>query len=160
MRRTILTLAALLVIGVPGAAVGAAKITSRDIKDGTIKSVDVRDGSLTLRDFKRSERAKLRGATGLQGVPGAPGSVGRNGVTDITYVDGPVVSVAPGDADVAQAACPAGRVATGASEGDASTGQLDIENIFVGPSGAVVVGVNNSAAAEPLQARAACAKVS
>ena len=66
--------------------------------------------------------------------------------------------MAPGDAEAALASCPADRIATGGSEGPASTAALDIENLFVAADGVVIVGVNNGADPAPLQARAACAK--
>lgn len=45
-------------------AVGKDQVTSRSVKDG----------SLLLRDIKRSERAKLKGRQGPRGAQGAPGT--------------------------------------------------------------------------------------
>jgi hypothetical protein len=61
-----------LVIATAGTATAAKLITGKSIKDG----------SLTLKDFKKSEIAKLRGKQGppgTAGVTGAPGSPGLTG---------------------------------------------------------------------------------
>src|SRR4051794_16971826 len=60
-----------LVLAVAGTAVAAKLITGKQIKNG----------ALTLLDFKASERAKLRGPSGLPGTPGPTGGSGLPGAT-------------------------------------------------------------------------------
>ena len=60
-----------LVIATAGTATAAKLITGKSIKDG----------SLTLKDFKKSEIAKLRGRQGPSGAPGATGAPGLRGLT-------------------------------------------------------------------------------
>jgi len=51
-------------------------VRGKDIRNGTIKSKDVGNGSLLLGDFKKAERARLRGRRGATGATGAPGTAG------------------------------------------------------------------------------------
>ncbi len=73
-----------------GVSAAAKLITGKQVKNETLTSADVRNGSLTLSDFKRSERSKLLGAEGAAGdrgpqgppgLPGVPGSAGQKGDT-------------------------------------------------------------------------------
>lgn len=57
-------------------------VGSGQIRKGAVNSQKVRDRTLTLRDFRASERAKLRGevgATGAAGPTGPPGPAGPAG---------------------------------------------------------------------------------
>jgi hypothetical protein len=56
-------------------------LTNRDVKDNALGSGDIRNGSLLTRDFKASERAALRGATGPAGAAGTAGAAGATGPT-------------------------------------------------------------------------------
>lgn len=79
-----------VILGVAGSASAAALIGSRQIKDGSLKGVDiagstirgsdVRDLSLQLQDFSVKPKGVTgdQGDTGDDGVPGSP---------DVTYVD-------------------------------------------------------------------------
>ena len=158
-----------------GAATATAQslITSADIANNTIRGKDVRQRTLTLRDLKRSTIAALRGQRGpagprgprgFQGPRGPAGSTGATGapgprsLTNVTFHDGAPVSVAPGEAEVATAACPSGRIPVSASTSDSSSLELDLEDLSIGVSGAFVLAVNNASAVdETLQARVACA---
>jgi hypothetical protein len=171
MRSRIKTVAAVAVVGVlatAGAAEGQRLITGALIKNSTVTGKDVRNGSLGLADLSRSARRALRGArgpAGPQGVPGARGAngvngaPGANGVTDIFYVDSPLVPVAAGTASTAIAVCPAGSVATGGSEGpDSDAAFSDLTIYFVFPEGYAVTALNTDTVTANLQARVACAR--
>lgn len=49
------------------------------IRAGAVRSAEVKDATLLIRDFKASERAKLRGLRGLPGQTGATGAPGAKG---------------------------------------------------------------------------------
>lgn len=75
---------AVLVVGVGGTSVAAAKIATRDlvngavtsvkVKDGTVRGVDVRDGSIRRTDL--APGARTAGPRGPQGPAGPPGAAG------------------------------------------------------------------------------------
>src|SRR5262245_4442268 len=66
------TVAMFLALG--GSAYAAAKITGKDIRDGTITTADIKDGSLRQRDFRAGElRAGLQAPKGDKGDAGTPG---------------------------------------------------------------------------------------
>ena len=78
-------------IGSIGGATAAVKlITGKQIKDGTIGSVDVKDGSLLKNDFKAGQLpagpAGPSGATGPGGAAGVAGAVGPAGPSKGTTV--------------------------------------------------------------------------
>lgn len=49
------------------------------LKPNSVTGKTVKNGSLTLADFKKSERAKLKGAAGATGATGAAGAAGAQG---------------------------------------------------------------------------------
>jgi hypothetical protein len=55
----------------------------------TVTSREVKDGSLTLADFKAKERDKLKGAKGSDGAGGAKGATGAGGPAGPTGAPGP-----------------------------------------------------------------------
>lgn len=76
-----------LIFGATG-SVAATVITSQQIKNGTIKNIDVAKGTLTADRLTAATVASLRGKTGvagpqgapgIQGVPGLPGAPGAKG---------------------------------------------------------------------------------
>ena len=73
-----------------GTATAASLITSTNIKDNTIQSRDVKDGSLLLKDFSAAERGKLKGATGRAGAPPAPRGRGCRGANGTNGTNGAV----------------------------------------------------------------------
>lgn len=94
-------LAAMVLAG-PGQAVAAAIIGSPQIADNSIRSRDVRDGGLKLRDLDPAITTSLRGATGDRGPvgptgePGAAGPKGEPGtdsVAQVAMLAGPVPSI-------------------------------------------------------------------
>lgn len=62
----VIALAVLAVVAMSGSAVAGSLITSRQIKDGTIR----------YKDVNRKARAKLKGDAGPQGAKGEPGQPG------------------------------------------------------------------------------------
>jgi hypothetical protein len=84
-----------LFVALGGTAFAAMKITSRDIKNGTIRSVDVKDRALLARDFKPGQLP-----AGAQGPKGDTGPPGQNGTNGTNGQDGaPGQPGAPGTAD-------------------------------------------------------------
>lgn len=83
---------AILLVGT-GGAVATDLVGSRDIRNDSVRSVDVKDGTLGMRDLNRHTRAALSrpgpagedgatgptGDTGPQGLAGAPGPQGPAG---------------------------------------------------------------------------------
>jgi hypothetical protein len=168
MKVVVAVLATVLVVGAT-AATAQQLIGSGQVRDNSIRSKDVRNRTLTLRDLSPGTVAALRGrrgpqgpagpqgAAGPQGPGGVPGAPGARGTTDIVYVDGPVVAVPPNSFETAFADCPPNTIATGASEGPSSQALMD--GVFVEATFGAVFGFNPDAAnVAPLQARVACAR--
>jgi hypothetical protein len=66
---TLIALVVLAVVATSGSAVAASLVTSKEIKNGTIK----------LKDINKKTRAKLKGNTGPQGAKGDQGVPGQPG---------------------------------------------------------------------------------
>lgn len=80
---------AAIVVGIGSVtAVAADFVTSRDIKNDTIRSVDVRDNTLTRADISDRAERSLRGQRGPQGEPGPRGRAGESAVERVTSLDG------------------------------------------------------------------------
>jgi hypothetical protein len=77
-RYPVAVLAVLVTLGGTGAA-ARTLITGAGIEDGTLRSADFRDGSLTRSDFSR--RAHVRGIAGRRGPAGPPGPPGPQGTS-------------------------------------------------------------------------------
>jgi hypothetical protein len=146
-------------------ATAQSLITSAQIKNNTIRSKDVRNRALGLRDLSPAAIRSLRGRTGPPGTPGSPGAQGPvgppgpRGVSEIFYVESPVVSVQPGTAGDATATCPAGSSATGGGLGfgtDAAMTPTEFQT--VGVLGFSVIAFNPDVVPHNLQAVAACAR--
>ena len=56
-----------------------ASIGGKQLKKNAVSSAKVRNGALRLRDFKASERSRLRGAAGARGDRGSAASPARRG---------------------------------------------------------------------------------
>jgi len=88
-----------LVVAMGGTAYAATQVRSADIVDNTIKSQDVKNGTLTLDDVQDSTEASLRGQTGPAGAAGSPGASGEPGAAGPSGSPGAAgPSGAPGDA--------------------------------------------------------------
>lgn len=67
---------------------GVTAVAAR-LGKNSVTSREVKNGSLTLADFKASERSKLKGAAGATGAAGARGAAGATGATGATGPAGP-----------------------------------------------------------------------
>jgi hypothetical protein len=77
---TLLATCATAILCTTASAYAAAAITGAQIKNGTVASIDVKNGSLGLADLSQSARAALKSA-GPAGAPGAVGAPGPRGVS-------------------------------------------------------------------------------
>ena len=121
-----------LAVALSGTAVaGTAMITGAQIKNGTIRMIDLHSSTKTALKGQRGEAGPRgpvgaagqqgpqgltgpAGATGATGASGANGANGNNGTFDpnkVQYITGPKVIVAPGETTSAMATCPAGTTA-------------------------------------------------
>ncbi len=100
-------------------------VGDRQIRTGAVRSSEVKDRSLSVRDLSISARTSLRGAQGPPGPPGAaiPGAAGTGTIAVKTAAGS--VDAAPVDQEVlatATATCDAGQrvVSGGVSTGDSA----------------------------------------
>jgi hypothetical protein len=96
-----------------GTAVAGGLITTKQIKDSAITTDKVKNGTLTLKDFKASERRKLVGPQGPAGLTGLTGPAGASANATHAIVQGPTVTVAAGAIGYADAYCAPGKKVTG-----------------------------------------------
>ena len=133
---------AAVVAAIVAAASGTAAtivVTSKNIKNGTIQTVDI---SAKAKRALRGQRG-LRGPQGFPGVavPGPAGARGPAGpgMTDLEYVQ----NTASGSGSViAEAQCPAGKFAVSGG-GTSDTGFLD-QTRFAAPNGWAVQGFSGT----------------
>jgi hypothetical protein len=154
---TIIAFTALFVV-LGGSAYAAKQITSKDIKNGTIKTVDMSSSAKQALKGNAGPRGPqgVPGAQGAQGSQGPQGPAGPSEVSALTPVTGSL-SVAAGTIDGGTVACPAGtRVVSGGFFADGGI-------VFLDAAGADragwAVAVDNSAGATAvtLTAEAYCA---
>ncbi len=71
-----------IVVATSGTAYGAARLyTGKQIKDGTLTTVDFKNGGLEARDISKTSLAGMRGRKGATGDTGAAGGRGPQGPT-------------------------------------------------------------------------------
>ncbi len=97
----------LVLAGGAGSAVAAATVGSVEILDNSLRSRDVKDGTLRVEDLAPSTTEDLRGQAGVTGPPGArgekgepgqpgqPGGSGPTSIAETVVFFGPVQSIAP-----------------------------------------------------------------
>ncbi len=107
-----------------GTATAASLITSTNIKDNTIQSRDIKNGSLLLKDFSAAERGKLKGATGAAGAAGAAG--GRRGPPARTARTARTAPSAPRGASAFEAP-PSGSMISGGGRLNVETSGPDVD---------------------------------
>lgn len=114
-------------------AVAERLVNSQDIKNGTIRSVDVADGGLGLRDFNDFTKNRINqpGPVGPQGDKGNTGPQGPKGETGATGATGP-----------AGPAGPAGANGTNGTDGEDGVSGYYVKNVTV------AVGADDSASAD------------
>jgi hypothetical protein len=109
-----------LIAGVVAAVVAAASgtaativVTTKNIKNGTIQTVDISAKAQRVLKGKRGPRgaAGARGPAGPQGAQGPQGIQGPAGIQRLRLVVSPPVTIAAGAQGTAEAVCPAGEIA-------------------------------------------------
>ncbi len=89
-----------IAIGVSGSSVAGSLLGSKDIKNNSVRSVDVKNGTIKLKDLspklikQLAQLAGKDGANGVNGQNGAPGAAGANGAPGAAGQDGADGSVA------------------------------------------------------------------
>jgi hypothetical protein len=168
---------ALLVVGglvalasVTAATAGVqALITGAQIKDGTVASRDIRNGTIGRADIAPAALSSLRGQTGAPGPAGPQGQQGPVGPAgpaaqiEYTAVYSAPAVVAPGQSGFAVALCPPDTVAfsPGQHLENVSAGRLALMESFPvaaaeGRSGWQVTMLNVGTSAATFTARAYC----
>ncbi|HYI35366.1 MAG TPA: hypothetical protein VEX39_02075 [Thermoleophilaceae bacterium] len=130
------SIALFVALGGTGYAAATGSIDSREIKNSSIQGGDVKDKSLTTKDFKGSVKGPAggdgaKGAAGAPGLPGATGPIGGKGAkgdegdkgddgdtgpagaTNVVAREGTQFSVARNGFASGTATCNAGERATG-----------------------------------------------
>ena len=138
----------------------AVLITGKQIKNGSIGVVDL---SATAKRALKGQRGPqgppgqqgLSGLQGLQGLQGPAGPAGGFNPAKISYVTGPTVTVAAGDIEWADAACPAGSKAVGGGY-FASIAQVAADQTFGGNGWSVLIN-NDTSISLDVNATAVCA---
>ena len=152
-------LVALLALFLAAGGVGyaATSIGSGQITNNSIRSADVRDGTLAPKDLSPKTRSVLRGAdgvrgrTGARGLEGATGPVGPTsaaGATNVVARTASGVSLTDGSTGSATVQCQPGERATGgggviSAAGNRTlvqSGPVDVSGTFPIASGAVPTG--------------------
>jgi hypothetical protein len=155
--RTIAVLGLVLALGIGGTATAAKLITSKDIKNGTIKTADL------SKSAKRSLKGNsgLRGATGAQGPQGAQGAQGPAGpsvVGQSVVVSSPQVLFGDEIVQMAVAFCPPGHRVVSGGGASISDEQIAVTRPTDDRSGWGVIGVDlYEGASDYVQATAICA---
>lgn len=169
---TLLVVAVAFVVGSTSGAVAGGMVTSKQIKNNTIRSVDVKNGTLKLADISAAARAALQGQTGPAGPQGAPGVQGPPGPQG---AEGPQGPAGPGtfvdyeiifgnSPDVGQdgetsvtMSCPAGRNAISISGDWSQTFHATASILTL--TGGTVWGINPDPTEQHLRGRLVCADV-
>lgn len=128
-------LVATIVLGLmlSGGAVAAKKITSADIKNGTIKSADI----------SKSAKRALKGNRGSTGPAGQQGPAGPVATGTITQVQSILLTIAPGDIGTVNVNCPPGmNIVSGGFESASADGEIFFASTFGSPT-SYAVGLDN-----------------
>ena len=117
------------VVAVASGTAATIVVTSKNIKNGTIQTVDISAKAKRALKGNRGPRglAGPRGATGAQGPAGAAGARGPAGpgITDLEWVSGS--NSGTGEV-IAQVQCPAGKVVVSGG-GETDTGLVDASRL-------------------------------
>ena len=95
MKRAILACVVTALVVGAGTATAAKLITSKDIKDGTIKSADIKNGGVQTKDIKKGTIKKDRLASKLQQKIDQPGPAGPAGAAGPAGPQGPAGAAGP-----------------------------------------------------------------
>jgi hypothetical protein len=100
-----------LFMGLSGVGYAAAKIGSAQIKNNSVKGVDIKNKTIKTGDIAVATRNELKGQTGPAGAAGAKGATGSTGGTGLTGPRGPSNVRTAVDADIGVPTC-AGALST------------------------------------------------
>ncbi len=98
MKRAIIACVVTALVVGAGTATAAKLITSKDIKDGTIKSADIKNGGVQTKDIKKGTIKKDRLASKLQQKIDQPGPAGPAGAAGPAGPQGPAGAAGPAGA--------------------------------------------------------------
>ena len=156
----------LVALGSAGGAVAAGMVGSLDIRNESIRSVDIKDGQVRLSDINDRAEAQLRGKDGVDGVDGKDGAKGEPGVANIE-ADGPypgATELKDGDNSTAKWAagkpnelqsswvmCAPGKVALGGGFSRADEGAAAFKGLQIVTSQPVQVVDGNPQAYNPIK---------
>jgi hypothetical protein len=153
-----------VVFAMSGSAYAASKITSAQIKDGTIVAKDIKDDAITPAKLSNSAMTALAGDTGPTGPSGPTGPAGPQGPAGpsalgaITLVNSSQVAFGPDVVKSATAFCPAGQRVVSGGGVSISDEQLAASQATSDRTGWFVIGVDTyDNGGEYVQAQALCA---
>ena len=112
MRNALIAAVVAAVVAAASSTAATIVVTSKNIKNGTIKTVDISAGAKRALKGNRGPRG-FPGARGSQGVPGVQGPQGLQGIQRLVAVS--ATKSIPGNSagDTVVAPCPSGMVAVG-----------------------------------------------
>jgi hypothetical protein len=101
------------IVAAASATAATIVVTSKNIKNGTIQTVDLSAKAQRALKGARGARgaAGARGPAGAQGAQGPQGIQGPPGIQRLRFVVSPPTSIAAGNEGTADAVCPAGESA-------------------------------------------------
>jgi hypothetical protein len=105
-----------LFVALGGVGYAAATIGSAQIKNNSIRSVDIRNGTIVAKDINATTRASLKGQKGDRGDKGDKGDTGSAGAAGTSIFDG---------------AIPTGKTVAGAWGGRYIAPQLAFNNTYL-----------------------------
>jgi len=152
-------IAAIVSAAVASATATAATIvvTSKNIKNGTIQTIDI---SAKAKKALKGNRGP-RGADGTQGLPGPQGPQGSAGITQVTTVDGPAVAqcaASGGGCRIAtsEAICPSGFRVVGGGHISLGTANIVLYSAITGTQSYAVTAENEAMSPNTIKATANC----
>src|SRR4051794_4491841 len=153
-----------VVFAMSGSAFAASKITSAQIKDGTITAKDIKNEAVTPAKLSNSAMDALGGETGPAGPSGPAGPAGPQGpagpsaVGGVTLVNSAQISFGIDVVKGATAFCPAGQRVVSGGGVSISDQQLAASEATSDRTGWFVIGVDEyDNGGEYVQAQALCA---
>lgn len=160
---TVAIAAALVLFSATSGATAALVITGKQIKDNSVTTYDVKNGTLKTQDLAAGAVSALKGATGPTGPQGATGPAGPQGPAGAPGLSGREVvnnsaSIASSGVGSVEATCPAGKSAISVA-GSFSREFTGIQTGIFATSG-IVWGENISTSADDLNIQLVCAVVS
>jgi hypothetical protein len=130
---------AVALFALAGAAYGGHRITGGQIKDGTVTTKDIKNGTLRDADLSDSLWKSMQGEPGPQGPPGPPGPVNAAALTPVTSAQ---VAFGSSVVQSAVATCPPGQRVVSGGGASVSDEQIGINAPLADRSGWLVAGVD------------------